>query len=114
MQFVRGLPWAQVGESVQAFVACDFSIDVDWQIEIGGSLGSDYYAARSMDVNGYVLAAGVFVTMNFNQNVIIIPAAVFQTYTLAPHQRYINLTASAGAPNVLNLTFYPIARPEWR
>jgi hypothetical protein len=114
MQIVYALPWAQVGESIQATVNCDFSLDLIWQVYIGGSIGGDYYDARSVDIDGQQLAAGVAVQVDFNQIQLNVSAGSFRTYSLAAHQRYLMLTASAGAPNKTLLTFYQRNRPEWR
>lgn len=114
MIIVRALPWQQVGSELLAAVLCDFGLDLDYQIAISGSLGADYYEAKSVDINAFELAAGVTVSMDFNAVPHTIPAGVFQTFALSPHQRYITLRASAGAPNRMLLTLYPINRPEWR
>lgn len=114
MQIVPALSWQQVGAQLLASVDCNFAIDLEWQIAISGSIGSDYFEARSVDVNGYQLAAGIFVTLDFNSVPVVIPAGTIQTYSLAPHQRYMRVTSTGGAPSRMRLTFYPIARPEWR
>lgn len=114
MFYVRALNWAQVGEQLQASVLVDFGVDLEWQIAFGGSLNSDHYEARSVDIDGSQLAAGVFMALDFNQVTLNIPALAFRTYSLAPHQRYLTVTATAGAPNVSRFTFYPFRRPEWR
>lgn len=114
MVIVRALNWAQVGTGLQASVPVDFGTDLIWQVWIGGSINQDYYDARSVDIDGYQLSPGVSMRLDFNQVSLNIPAANFRTYSLAPHQRYLTLTSTAGAPNTALLTFYPYARPEWR
>ncbi len=114
MQRVRSLPWALVGNTLQAAVALDFAIDTDWQIFLGGNIGSDYYPALSVDVDGQQLAAGVSMIASFNQVQLNIAAGSFRTYAIPEQQRYMRVQASAGAPNEALLTFYPYARPEWR
>jgi hypothetical protein len=111
---VAALPWQQVGRDLLASVLLDFSLDVDYQIGINGSIGSDYYEARSVDINTYQLAAGVTVDLQFNAVPHTIPPSVFQTYALSPHQRYITARCSALGASRMLLTFYPVARPEWR
>lgn len=114
MNYLRALPWAQIGSGVQASVLVDFATDVAWQIAIGGSLGSDYYEALSVDIDCTELAAGVVITLEFNQVTFTAPAGAFRTYNLTPHQRYMTVRSSAGAPNIMRLGYYPIRRPEWR
>lgn len=114
MQRVRSLPWAVIGNSLQAALPLDFGIDTDWRIYLGGNIGADFYAALSVDVDGQQLAPGVTLTASLNQVSYNVASGAFRTYTIPPYQRYLTVQASAGAPNEAVLTFYPYARPEWR
>lgn len=114
MIYVNAMPWQQVGNDLQAAVLCDFALDTDYSITIGGSIGGDYFEAQSVDMDASTLTAPASVTATFNGVPRTVAAGSFRTYALAPHQRVITLHATAGAPNTLLLTFYPKARPEWR
>lgn len=114
MQLVRSLPWAVVGNDFQAALLLDFAIDLEWQITLSGNVGSDAFPARSVDVDGQQLAAGVSVSAFFNQVELNIAAGSFRTYAIPPYQRIMRIESSAGGPNICLLTFYPNARPEWR
>lgn len=113
MRQVLSLPWQQAGASLLAPVTLDFSIDTTWEIFLGGSLGSDYYQALSVDVNAYQLTPGSTMTLTRNSVPEVLIPGVFHTYNLAQHQPTIRIVSSVGSGEC-GLVFYPKERREWR